>query len=194
VTLKRSFVAIMAALALLSASNASALAQATNTATLTATLNAGALSFTIQVTSQLSPQSYTHDTGYTSASGGAFTVVVSDDRNTNAGYSINLAASNFTRTTGTGTIVLGADGTRLAVPTAGAVTRQAGDFTNLPVARTATNLTTTAVPILTAVAGSGNGRYTAAGYALTLTGVLASVPTGEYTSTLTLSASAAPTS
>ena len=166
---------------------------AQTTDSVTVTLGRRRHTFSIDVTSNLSSLSYDHETGYTDGSGGAFTVAVKDDRNTSAGYVISLAASNFIRTGGVGTIVLGSTGT-LSVPTAGTVTRDSGDPVNLPEANTAASLSGTAVPILSAAPTVGNGHYTASGYALALTGVSASVPNGTYTSTLTVSSTAGPQS
>ena len=185
---------IAIAVAIVLATGFSTSARVETSGTVTATLTGGLIAFSIEVTANLSLQRYSHETGYTNATGGSFTVNVTDDRNTATGYNILLAASDFTRVGGVGLIDLGVDGTTLAVPTAGVVTRINGDAVNLPTANTATNVTSTGVPILTAANTFGNGHYSAAGYALTLTGVSASVPTGDYRSTLTLSSSAGPQS
>lgn len=190
--LRRSIFAFIGAIAVAFGGAAPSIAQST-TDTVTVTLGGGVISFSIDVTSNLSALSYNHETGYTSGSGGAFTVVVRDDRNTSAGYVISLAASNFTRVSGGGTIALGSTGT-LSVPTAGTVERISGDPINLPTANTAASLSGTAVPILSATSGQGNGHYSASGYALSLTNVEASVPNGTYSSTLTVSSTAGPQS
>src|SRR5687767_11843100 len=65
VNLRRSLVAIMCAFALVSGSYSLAFAQATNTDTVTATLAGGVVTFTIDVTTNLSPQAYSHESGYT---------------------------------------------------------------------------------------------------------------------------------
>jgi hypothetical protein len=192
VSWRQSFFACVGAIAVAFGFAAPLMAQST-TDTVTVTLGGGIISFSIDVTANISSLSYNHETGYTNGSGGAFTVDVKDDRNTSAGYVISLAASTFTRTGGNGSIVLGSTGT-LSVPTAGTVTRVSGDPVNLPMANTAASLSGTAVPILTALQNTGNGHYTAAGYALALSGVSASVPNGTYTSTLTVSSNAGPQS
>ncbi len=188
---RQSFFAFVGAIAVAFGFAAPSVAQTTDTVTVT--LGGGVITFSIDVTANISSLAYNHDTGYTDGSGGAFKVVVKDDRNTAAGYVISLAASSFTRVSGGGSIVLGSTGT-LSVPTAGTVTRDNGDPFNLPTAHTAANLSNTAVPILSAAATFGNGHYTASGYALALTDVEASVPNGTYTSTLTVSSTAGPQS
>ena len=189
--MRRSFFAFVGTIVVAFGFAAPSMAQTTDTVTVT--LGGGVITFSIDVTSNLSPLSYNHETGYTDGSGGAFTVAVKDDRNTSAGYVISLAASNFTRTGGGGSIVLGSTGT-LSVPTAGTVRRDSGDPVNLPTANTAASLSGTAVPILSAASGIGNGHYTASGYTLALTGVSAGVPNGTYTSTWTVSSTAGPQS
>lgn len=188
---KRKIVALAGALVLATGFNAPVLAQ-TNTDTVTATLNAGFITVSIVVTDDLDSQSFSHS-GYTDGVGGAFTVVVRDDRATAAGFSVNIAASDFTNGSG-GTITLqGLDRTgTLTVPTPGVVTTTAGDSSKPPTANTAPGLSTTAVAILTAAPTFGNGHYSAAGYGLALTGVASSVRAGTYTSTLTVSTSNAP--
>ena len=188
---RQSFFAFVGAIVVAFGFASPSMAQTTDSVAVT--LGGGVITFSIDVTTNLSPLSYNHETGYTDGSGGGFTVAVKDDRNTSAGYVISLAASNFTRTSGVGTIVLGSTGT-LSVPTAGTVTRDSGDPFNLPTANTAASLSSTAVPILSAGSGFGNGHYTASGYALALAGVSASVPNGTYTSTLTVSSTAGPQS
>ncbi len=188
---RQSFFAFVGAIAVAFGFAAPSMAQTTDTVTVT--LGGGVITFSIDVTANLSSLSYSHETGYTNGSGGSFTVVVKDDRNTSAGYVISLAASNFTRVGGGGSIVLGSTGT-LSVPTAGTVARDSGDPVNLPTANTAASLSGTAVPILSAAPTFGNGHYTASGYALALTGVSAGVPNGTYTSTLTVSSTAGPQS
>jgi len=193
--LNRTFIALLGAVALALGLGAPALAQVapTTTDSLTVTLAGGVLTFTIDVTQDLPQVRYSHADGYTAATGGAFTVVVKDDRNTSSGYIVDLAASDFFRDGGTGSIDLGLNDTRLAVGAATAVTRTAGSGT-APIALGVTNLTDAPRAILTATAGVGNGHYTAAGYSLSLTGVPASTSPGNYIANLTISSTAGPQS
>ncbi len=188
--LKRKIVALAGAAVLTASLNAAALAQTSDNVTVT--LGGGVISFSIDVTDNLDPLAYDHQNGYSDAAGGEFTVVVMDDRNTNTGYVINLAASDFTRSGG-GVIDLGVGEAVLSVPTAGTVTRINGDATNLPSANTVANLAHTPVAIVTAAAGFGNGHYSVDGYGLALANVSAIVPGGTYTSTLTVTSPSAPT-
>jgi len=105
---RQSFFAFVGAIAVAFGFAAPSMAQTTDTVTVT--LGGGVITFSIDVTANLSSLSYNHETGYTDGSGGRFTVAVKDDRNTAAGYVISLAASNFTRAAG-GSIVLGSTGT-----------------------------------------------------------------------------------
>ena len=191
--LNRTFISLVGAVAIAIGMAAPALAQdvPTTSDALTVTLAGGVLTFAIKVDSQLSQIRYSHSDGFTSATGGAFTVFVKDDRNTEAGYVINLAASDFLRDDGVKTIDLNLGQTTLAVGAATSVTRTAGSDTE-PLASAVTRLMDIPAPILTAGQGNGNGHYTAAGYSLSLSGVPAGTISGNYTSILTVSSTAGP--
>lgn len=179
-------------LAMIIAVSGTGLAKAQQTDTVTVTLGGGVISFSIDVAPGVETLAYSHVSGgYGSGQIAAFGIAVSDDRNTGAGYSINLAASNFTRSVGGGSIVIGGgSNATLAVSTAGTVVQTGGNPTLPgPTARTVTNVNGTGKSILSALAGEGNGAYNVNGYALSLSQVPATVPGGDYTSTLTLSTS-----
>lgn len=191
--LNRTFISLVGAVAIAMGLSAPTRAQEvpTTTAALEVTLAGGVLSFTIDITTELPLSRYSHAEGYTAANGGAFDVVVKDDRNSAAGYVINLAASGFVRDGGGATIDLGVNDTTLAVGAATSVTLTAGN-SPVPVALGVTSLTGAARPILTAGPNIGNGHYTAAGYSLSLSGVPAATPPGDYISVLTVSSTAGP--
>lgn len=189
----RRFVALVGAFAIMAGSGVSTLAQDTpdTTDTVTATLTAGVISFAIDVTSNFAPQSYTHSTGFTSGTGGAFTVFVKDDRNNAAGYTIGLSASHFVRNPAPGVIRLGTEEGTLAVTAATSVTRTEGDSLNLPTPSGVTSVTGVPATIVTAPKDTGNGHYTLSGYGLTFA-VGGSTLVGTYESTLTVSSTAGP--
>ena len=191
--LNRTTFALVAAVALVMGLGAPTVAQEEPTTfdSVQVTLAGGVLSFTIEVQTQLSQIRYSHADGYTVATGGSFDVVVKDDRNNAAGYVIDLAASDFLREGSAHSIDLGVNGTTLAVGAASTVVKDAGPG-SAPNASEVLSLTESPRPILAAGSGVGNGHFTAAGYSLTLSGVSASTPPGNYVSVLTLSSAAGP--
>ncbi len=116
---------------------------------------------------------------------GAITVTLLDNRGTNAGWSINIEAPDFV---GTGSNAVPIPVTGLSL-TPGTVSVTAGQVSPLPTASTVA-MRTTSQRLMTAALNSGAGQYTVIFAASLL--IPGNTPVDNYTTTLALSAAAAP--
>jgi hypothetical protein len=155
--------------------------------TATTTVNPGTLSASIG-SATLSSATYSNTAAGTVT--GTMQVTVDDARGTDAGWTVNISSGNFVHGTDTTKTIAA---TNFSQPAAASnVTLVAGNdaATTVRAKAPGANLGT-AYAVLDALAGNGDGKYTAdVGVSLN---VPAKTPTGTYNATVTMTTGAAPT-